>query len=347
MSSLTRFGRLQSQRLHNLSRRQATGLLVIATLCGGVALAAGTGHPGVVSTLLAFLLGVVLIGLVLLSRRVGAVSRADLAAQRDLRIIVEQVQRRLVAAVERERLSAGDRHQELTDLLAQNQRSGAHQTDLFLRSQSREIEALIQLFQTFTPRAPMPSSGDYALNPTDLLDLLHLIRLRKPHLIVELGSGTSSVWIGYALEKIGGRLISLEHDAEYAEKTRAMLFAHGLTGVVEVRDAPLSPLAIDGKTYQWYDTGKLADVRGIDLLLVDGPPEATGPDARFPALHVLEQRLSGHATVVCDDAHRRDEQAALLRWTETFPGLSRERELLGRHAVLSYVRSGVPARVAS
>jgi len=348
MSSLTRFGRRQSARLQNLSRRQATGLLVMTALCGGVAVASGTGHPGAAASLLAVLLAGVLTGLVLLSRRIGAASRADRAAQRDLRIVLEQMQRRLVAAVEKERLTAGERHRELTETLAKNQRLAAHGTDLLLRAQSREVEALMQLFQGFTPRAPMPSSGDFALNPTDLLELIHLLRTREPRLVVELGSGTSSVWIAYALERTGGRLVSLDHDAEYARRTRALLAAHGLSGVAEVREAPLTPLSIDGKSFQWYDVAQLADLRDIDLLVVDGPPEATGPDARFPALHVLEQKLADTATIVFDDANRQDEQAALRRWTETVGGLSRERELLGRHAVLSYVRAGQPmAPVAS
>jgi predicted O-methyltransferase YrrM len=340
MSSLTRFGRRQSARLRNLSRRQATGLLVMTALCGGVALTSGTGHPGAAASLLAVLLAGVLTGLVLLARRIGAASRADRAAQRDLRIVVEQLQRRLVAVVEKERLIAGERHRELTETLAKNQRLSGHATDVLLRAQSREIEALVQLFQGFTPRAPMPSSGDFALNPTDLLELVHLLDAHRPRLVVELGSGTSSVWIAYALERLGGRLVSLDHDAEYAQRTRALLAAHGLTSVAEVREAPLTPLAIDGKTFQWYDPAALADLREIDLLVVDGPPEATGPDARFPALHVLEQKLADTATIVFDDANRHDEQAALRRWTESVDGLSRERELLGRHAVLSYVRAG-------
>ena len=348
MSSLTRFGRRQSARLQNLSRRQATGLLVMTALCAGVAVASGTGHPGAAASLLAVLLAGVLTGLVLLSRRIGATSRADRAAQRDLRIVLEQVQRRLVAAVEKERLTAGERHRELTETLAKNLRLAGHGTDMLLRAQSREVEALLQLFQSFTPRAPMPSSGDFALNPTDLLELIHLLRIRGPRLVVELGSGTSSVWIAYALEQTGGRLISLDHDPEYAQRTRALLAAHGLSGVAEVREAALSPLTIDGKTFQWYDVTALADLREIDLLVVDGPPEATGPDARYPALHVLEQKLADTATIVFDDANRHDEQAALRRWTETVGGLSRERELLGRHAVLSYVRAGQPmAPVAS
>jgi predicted O-methyltransferase YrrM len=247
--------------------------------------------------------------------------------------------------VEKERLTAGDRHQELTDALARAQRATDRGLSKVQLALPREFEATVQLFQDFTPRAPMPSSGDYALNPTDLLELLHLIRTRKPRLVLELGSGTSSVWIAYAVEKAGGRLVSLDHDPGYARQTRAVLAAHGLDDVAEVREAPLTPVELEGRTYPWYDADALTDLHDVDFLLVDGPPAATGPDARYPALHVVQKRLADTATIVFDDANRRDEQAALLRWTETITGLSREGEILGRHAVLSYTRA--PSTMAS
>jgi predicted O-methyltransferase YrrM len=150
------------------------------------------------------------------------------------------------------------------------------------------------------------------------------------------------VWIAYALEKAGGRLVSLDHDRAYAERTRAVLAAHGLSGVAEVREAPLTSREIDGRSFSWYDEDAVNDLRQIDFVLVDGPPAATGPDARLPALHVLERRLADRATIVFDDANRRDEQAALREWTAKIAGLAQEHEILGRHAVLSYRRAGRP-----
>jgi predicted O-methyltransferase YrrM len=342
MSSLVRFGGRLAVRLRSLTRPQAVVLMVVLGLCAGVWSAAGSGHQGLAVSLLAGLLLGVLLGVLHLSRWIGGVYRANQVASRELRSIVDQMQRRVVATVEKERLSAGDRHQELTRTITRGLRQHGHGTDLLLRAQNREIEALVQLFQQFTPRAPMPSSGDFALNPTDLLDLLHLIRLRQPRLVLELGSGTSSVWLGYALEQYGGRLVSLDHDTDYARQTRAMLAAHGLTGVAEVREAPLRELVADGKSYQWYDVDKLADLTGVELLLIDGPPAATGPDARYPALGVLQKRLAATATVVLDDADRPDERDAVQRWTREVPGLTEERRLLGRHAVLSFAQCDRP-----
>ncbi|MFC7534254.1 O-methyltransferase [Actinoplanes sp. GCM10030250] len=335
MSQLSRVRR----RLPRLSGAQAAVVAIAGVLCAGTAVTGLTGHTGTATALLAVLAGAVLAGLMLVLRRIGKAQKAGLAAQRDLRTTVEEMQRRLVAAVERERLTAGDRHLELAEAIAKV----AHRADLLpgthdLRAVPREIEATVQLFQAFTPRAPMPSSGGFALNPTDLLEVLHLIRTRRPRRVLELGSGTSSVWIAYVLEKTGGRLISLDHDAGYAAQTRAALTAHGLTGVAEVRDAPLVPATIDERDYPWYDPETLADLSDIDFVLIDGPPERTGADARYPALHMIEKRLADQATIIFDDATRKDELAALAAWTERFEGLTREGELLGRHAVLSFSR---------
>ena len=335
MSTLSRIRR----RLPRLTGPQAAAMSAAGVLCAGAAATALTGHTGIATALLALLGGIILAGLMLLYSRLAKVQKAGLAAQRDLRTTVEEMQRRLVAAVERERLTAGDRHLELADAIARvkqvtDRKAAAAQ----LLTLPREFEATLQLFQGFTPRAPMPSSGDYALNPTDLLELLHLIRTRQPRLVLELGSGTSSVWIAYALEQAGGRLISLDHDAGYAARTRAALAAHGLSGIAEVRDAPLTPVGIDGRDYPWYDPETLADLHDIDFVLIDGPPAATGADARYPAMHMIEKRLADRATIVFDDAGRSDEQAAMTAWTQAYEGLTREGELLGRHAVLAFVR---------
>jgi predicted O-methyltransferase YrrM len=325
-------------RLRKLNRRQATLLAAAAVLCAATAGSALTGHLGLALTVLGVFLSGLIGGLLLLARRLTALLAANRAAHREVRQVLDATQRRLLGAVEEMLLAAGDRHRELTDTLAAQQKAAANGTDRLLRAQTGEVEALVQLFRTFTPRAPMPSSGGFALNPTDLLDLLHLIRTRAPKLVLELGSGTSTVWIAYALEQSGGRLVSLDHDPAYAEKTRSALAAHGLTDVAEVRDAPLRPVVLDGRSFPWYDTGALADLHEVDLLLIDGPPEKTGPDARYPAMRVLEDRLADAATVVFDDAHRQDEQVALRKWLETIEGLTDEGEAPGRHAVLSYRR---------
>jgi predicted O-methyltransferase YrrM len=329
------FARRYAKRLPVLSVRQIGGLLTGLAICAGVAIAAAIGQAAVATCLLALLLVGALGGVVHLSRRIGGVQRTTQDSVRDLRTVVEQVQRRVLASVERERLAAGDRHLELTEALARTERLTGRGAELLLREQSREIEALVQLFQRVTPRAPMPAGA--ALQPTDLLGLVHVATTRRPALTVVLGSGPATIWLGYALE--GQRVVAVDHDAERAEATRAMLAAHGLaeTGV-EVRHVPLAELRVDGKPVDWYDVDTLDGLHDIDLLVVDGTI-APGPDALAPALHVLGRRLAAGAAVVVDEA---PPPTVAPRQGGGFP-LTAQRRLAGRWTTLTYA-TPTPAR---
>jgi len=304
-----------------LSRRQVAGLLATAIVGLGVAVASAAGRAALATSLLALLLVAVPAGVIHLSRRLAGVGRANREAVGDLRVLVEQVQRRVIAAVEKERLAAGDRHQELTEVLSRAERLTGRGAELLLREQTREIEALFQLFQRVTPRAPMPAGG--ALNPTDLLGLHNVAAARRPGLTVVLGgAGPAAVWLGYALAESGGRLVAVEHDLTRAEATRSALREHGLT-TVEVRHAPLAELTVEGRPVDWYDVDALDGLTGIDLLVVDGA------DRVAPALHVLGRRLAdGGAVVVEAPTHVAPRQGGF--------GLTEQRRVSSRWTVLAH-----------
>jgi predicted O-methyltransferase YrrM len=252
-----------------------------------------------------------------------------------------------LAASETDRVTDTIRFKRLDTRLGALRQQVQHDAINLHRAQLRELEGLHQLFGAFTPRAPMPSTGHWALNPTDLLALLHLVERRRPALVVELGSGTSTVWLAYALERLGGRIVSLDHEPAYAEQTRIMLRAHRLESVADVRDAPLRQISVRDDAFDWYDAGALADVDAIDLLVVDGPPGSIGPLSRYPALSVLAPKLAPGATVVLDDLSRADEQETLRRWVAEDALLTVEPTPIGQHAVLTYARLSTPAQRSS
>jgi predicted O-methyltransferase YrrM len=325
-----------------LSARQAAVLSVPAVICAGIAVAAVAGRPAVATCLLALLLAGAIGGVALLTRRIGGMHGATQQAVAELRSVVEQLQRRVIASVEKERLAAGDRHQELTEALARAERLTGRGAELLLREQSREIEALLQLFQQITPRAPMPAGAP--LNPTDLLGLVHAARGRAPKLTVALGSGPATIWLGYALERDGGRLVAVDHDRARADGTRALLLAHGLTAV-EVRHVALADLTIDGKPHDWYDVDALDGLRDIGLLVVDGSLAPSGPDALTPAVQVFGRWLASDAAIVVDEAPDPERFGAEGRVAPRQGGtaLTTQRRLAGRWTTLAYSPStGVP-----
>jgi predicted O-methyltransferase YrrM len=184
------------------------------------------------------------------------------------------------------------------------------------QSNFAQVEALLELRDLLPPRAPMPAMRGWAAAPTTLVQLIQAVLDRGPELVVECGSGVSSIWVGYALEKLGGgRCVALEHEPQYAEATRRALERHGLSSIVEVRDAPLRPVDVSGETFDWYDQQALEGLRDAGVVFVDGPPGATGPLARFPAVPLLGPVLSGSgALFVLDDADRPEERDLQERW---------------------------------
>ena len=176
----------------------------------------------------------------------------------------------------------------------------------------RQGEALQQLFALLKFSDPIPPTRSWAASPDLLLTIADLVRTRKPRLVVELGSGVSTL----IFAKAGARkVISIDNSAEFAEKTRQMLKAHKVRGV-EVRVAPLKP---HKSGVNWYDTTKLNDLKNIDLLIVDGPPGSKNSDARKPALMELIKKLSPKAVIVIDDVKRTGERELAEAFAKALP----------------------------
>lgn len=188
----------------------------------------------------------------------------------------------------------------------------------------RQTEALLVLHQVLDLPRPLPATRGWAASPDLLVVLEREVTRNKPMLVVECGGGVSSIVIAHRLREFGGRLVVLEHDAEFAEITRRNLAEQGVADVVDVRHAPLA--SVDGlvfhdHVFQWYDTAAIDDLAEIDLLVVDGPPEATGSFARYPAVPLLWSRLSSRAVVVMDDTIREAEQTISEAWQADHPDL--------------------------
>ncbi len=190
----------------------------------------------------------------------------------------------------------------------------------------RQLEALTALYATLQPSAPLPPLRGWAASPDFLRLVVSRILQDRPRIVVETGCGASTLAIAYSLRKLGqGLLYSLEHDERYAAATRRQLAMHGLEDLVRVVHAPLRDLQIKNATWHWYDAAAVATVTGpIDLLVVDGPPRTTQPQARYPAVPVLEERLGPGVVVLMDDGDRPDERSTAERWRQEFAGFGLE-----------------------
>ena len=280
-------------------RIQTVAVLVAVWLAGALALGLAT-RAGAVPTVALMALGPVLGGLLLLLRHnLDLASRiGNLDSRTELTL---ETVRRLGARVERE-------------------------VKAEIKLTFRQLEALQNLTAVLPPADLLPATREWAASPDLLVVLVDLISTERPSLVVECGSGASTLWLALAMRRfgIGGRIVALDHDPAFGGRTRDLLARHGVGDLAEVRDAPLESVDLDGQTYQWYARKAWEDLEGIGLLFVDGPPATTGHQARYPALPLLAGSLSPAAVAVLDDLIVPDMQDVLRLWLDAYPDFSSE-----------------------
>jgi predicted O-methyltransferase YrrM len=193
-------------------------------------------------------------------------------------------------------------------------------TEKEIKQTFRQMEALQNLSAVLPANDILPVTRGWAASPDLLAVLVDLVITERPSLVVECGSGASTLWLALAMRRfeIDGRIIALEHDAVFGGSTRDFLARHDVRDLAEVRDAPLESFSLDGETYSWYARRAWEDLTGIDLLFVDGPPATTGRQARYPALPLLYGSLSPDAIVVLDDLVVPDMQKVLRLWLDAY-----------------------------
>jgi len=182
----------------------------------------------------------------------------------------------------------------------------------------------------YTQQLPLPFGGGWALTADSAAVLAREVLLANPTRIVELGSGVSTLILGQILKnRGGGKLLSIDHDRTWAQKTRANVAYLGLEDFVQVIDAPLAQLDVNGMNCCWYDipATELSRFGEIDFLFVDGPPQMQNSNApaRFPAFPLLREHLSSTAVIFVDDASRTAETEMVAAWMAIDKALSAER----------------------
>ena len=192
-----------------------------------------------------------------------------------------------------------------------------HHEQLFAQQNSvySQIDALFSIFSLINIRHPLPTMRGWPVSPDFVKILISLIFEKKPSLILELGSGLSTLIGAYSLEKNQkGKIISLDHDPEFAVITRKKLGLHELEPYADIVCCPLKEQTLCGETHLWYSFEKKRLPLSIDILLVDGPPSSYKNTIRYPALPFFFDCLSDDATVVLDDAARSGEKEIVARW---------------------------------
>lgn len=204
----------------------------------------------------------------------------------------------------------------------------------------RQIEAYVGIQNFMASGESLTHFHGWPISPDIGLFLLERLQSRHYDLIIEFGSGTSTLlfakalavltrtrgepasWKAHPLQK---RVLSFEHDMKYHDSTRMLLEANDATDQVDLVHAPLVSWQDETGSYLYYDCDaalqKAGSALGPDkariLVLVDGPPGSTCTNARYPAVpHIFNRLARHHIDVVLDDASRPEEKASIDLWRQ-------------------------------
>jgi hypothetical protein len=192
----------------------------------------------------------------------------------------------------------------------------------------RQIESYIEINNIIGDRPTLPAMHGWPISPDFGLLLIKKIQNENYDLVIEFGSGTSTVLIAHVLTKQNHQTAhyAFEHLPQYFDETKRLLKEHNLENVAHLRLTPLEVFdGSDLKQYPYYSC--VAELQKIShsynhsglkiLVVVDGPPASTGVHARWPAFDVVVSNFAGaQIDFLLDDYIRDDEKEIASSWEQ-------------------------------
>jgi hypothetical protein len=127
------------------------------------------------------------------------------------------------------------------------------------------------------------------------------------NLIFECGSGLSTLLIGAIVKKRNLKMISLEHNTNWAKKVQSQIKKYKLTN----NELLLRPL-INYGDFDWYDINDVA-IAEIGLCICDAPPGSTY-GGRKGFLYLFKDKVNEGSVILVDDTIREAEQSMIKEW---------------------------------
>jgi hypothetical protein len=214
-------------------------------------------------------------------------------------------------------------HQQIEATIQKNTTNTIRQVQSFIGMQEYFATGVLPAFNSEAHSWPV--SADFALC------VMQRVVLEHYDLVIEFGSGMSTVVVAKTLALRAEReplakthFVSFDHLDSYYQQTLGYLKQSGVESLVQLVLAPLEDwLATDGQAYPYYSCQKVlaqlakqrAGVKKRILVIVDGPPAATGPHARYPAGPIVMQHFpNSQIDFLMDDYIRQDEKEVAKQW---------------------------------
>jgi predicted O-methyltransferase YrrM len=162
--------------------------------------------------------------------------------------------------------------------------------------------------------------GDWSMHIQDFKYIIDLIKARKDPTIFELGAGVSTLVFSSKLSRMSTNriIISIEADMGYAKQVQDKIIRYGFQRCARIYYIPYE----DYGDYKWFNeemTKAIAsEIKNIDLLIVDAPPDTLCPYSRRKAIPFFLGLLKSDGIVILHDAKRQDETIIAKEWRPYF-----------------------------
>jgi hypothetical protein len=168
----------------------------------------------------------------------------------------------------------------------------------------------------------LPYNGG-ALRPFNISLLLNDIIINNRKIIVEFGSGISTILISRLIKRnnLDCQLISIESNTDWQKQLSDILKKEGVNENTEIHYAPLKEVVTPFGKGHWYDyDDTVFDSKKIDLVIIDGPPANLDElkHSRYLALPKVFQFLSEKYMIYLDDTNRAGEKEVIAKWESDF-----------------------------
>lgn len=202
---------------------------------------------------------------------------------------------------------------------------------------SRQIQAFTGL-ENYWRTGELPTANNethaWPVSPDFSLYVVTLLEKNDYDLVIEFGTGISTVVIAKALNKLSSKrvgkfpvgFISFDHLEQYYQQTLSMLQQAALGSYVKLHCTPLEDwVAPNGQSYPYYSCQKILEYIATQysfsglriLVIVDGPPGATSPHARYPAVPlILRYCTNANIDFLLDDYGRAPEKETVQFWED-------------------------------
>lgn len=184
----------------------------------------------------------------------------------------------------------------------------------------KRLDALFSIYNYVNHNTFFPNFVDWSISSDSAYLILKYFLESKDGIILDIGSGSSTFLFSLISKgKHSRRIISLDNDLYYYNKTKTLLQLNNTYDNIELYHVPLKTYEINQKEWIWYDISKIDfGTQKIAMIMVDGPAGNVQKNSRYPACALLEKYIRKDTVIILDDGHREDEKEVVNIWKDEF-----------------------------